>query len=109
MILALMRPPMRTPSEGAVAVVWVATPPELANVSGKLFGSREFSLPAGTRDPDRRRHLKELPSNWSGLNREGQRLRTRLAHRRPGTAHSMAAQIPIPRTDGASMTRRTVA
>jgi hypothetical protein len=75
MILALMRPLIRTPSEGAVAVVWVATPPELANVSGKLFGSfvrdprREFSLPASTRDPDRRRHLKELPSNWSGLNR----------------------------------------
>lgn len=64
---------LKTPSQGEIAPVWVATAPELANVSGKLFGSfmgnprREFKLPAVTRDADRRRRLIELLSNWTGL------------------------------------------
>jgi NAD(P)-dependent dehydrogenase (short-subunit alcohol dehydrogenase family) len=71
-----LAPLLRTPSRGAIAPVWVATAHELANVSGKLFGSfmgnprREFKLPRVTRDPDRRRHLIELLSSWIGLNTE---------------------------------------
>jgi NAD(P)-dependent dehydrogenase (short-subunit alcohol dehydrogenase family) len=71
--LTPLAPFLRTPSQGAIAPVWVATAPELATVSGKLFGSfignprREFKLPLVTRDSDRRRRLIELLSNWTGL------------------------------------------
>lgn len=71
-LLIPLGPMLKTPSQGAIAPVWVATAPELANVSGKLFGSfmgnprREFKLPVVTRDADRRRRLIELLSNWTG-------------------------------------------
>jgi NAD(P)-dependent dehydrogenase (short-subunit alcohol dehydrogenase family) len=76
-ILGLMRPVIRTPSQGAAVAVWAGTAPELVNVSGKLFGSfvgnprHEIRQPLITRDPERRRELIRLLSNWTGLDREG--------------------------------------
>jgi NAD(P)-dependent dehydrogenase (short-subunit alcohol dehydrogenase family) len=73
LVLKLMRPLLRTPSEGASAAIWAATAPELAGVSGKLFGSlagnprREFELPRAVRDPVRRQRLDAYLGEVTGI------------------------------------------
>jgi NAD(P)-dependent dehydrogenase (short-subunit alcohol dehydrogenase family) len=71
----LLRPFLRTPLEGAVTPIWVATEPDLADVSGKLFGSlageprREAKLPSITCNRDHRIRLFSLLLEWTGLYR----------------------------------------
>jgi NAD(P)-dependent dehydrogenase (short-subunit alcohol dehydrogenase family) len=72
-ILTPLRPLLRTPTEGAAAPVWAVTAPELATVSGKLFGSlvgdprREFQLPRVTRNSHNRQQLVNLLRVWTSL------------------------------------------
>lgn len=59
---------MKTPEEGAVGPVWVATAPELAGVTGRFFflTKEKNILPKG-KDPDAAARLWDLSARLSGL------------------------------------------
>ena len=67
-VMLLMRPWMKRPAQGADTPVWVATAPELAGVTGKMFGNRKEMPPwGGPGDPVENERLWALSERLSGV------------------------------------------
>jgi hypothetical protein len=57
----------RTPAQGADTVVYLATAPELAGVTGEYFYERKVLTPsAATRDPEAARRLWQVSEQLTG-------------------------------------------
>jgi NAD(P)-dependent dehydrogenase (short-subunit alcohol dehydrogenase family) len=68
--IRLFRRWMRTPEQGAATAVYLASSPEVAEVSGEYFvDERPVSLPAAATDPEAARRLWEISERMVGLAR----------------------------------------
>jgi NAD(P)-dependent dehydrogenase (short-subunit alcohol dehydrogenase family) len=68
LVMWLATPLMKTPEQGAQTSIYVATAPELANVTGKYFAnSREATSSKESRDPAAALQLWQLSERMTGL------------------------------------------
>jgi hypothetical protein len=59
--MTVLRPVSRTPEKGAETLVWLATSPDIANVSGRYFFDQEQRSPSTeAQDADTARRLWEI-------------------------------------------------
>ncbi len=65
---ALVKPFLLTPEEGAQTQIWLATAPELSEVTGGYFArKKQRTPPRQARDPEVRRRLWEVSEELTGL------------------------------------------
>jgi retinol dehydrogenase 14 len=68
LMMKLSKPFARTPEKGAETLIWAATAPELAGVTGKYFANKkEIYTRAIARDADACRRLWELSEKMTGM------------------------------------------
>ena len=73
----VMGPLLRTAVEGADTIVWLATDPEAATISGELFLDRRPSRSIESQSPACRRPSGDGSGTWSALPVSGTRWMTR--------------------------------
>lgn len=73
-LVAVMRPFMRSPERGADTVVYLASAPEVAGISGQYFADRRAKRTHATSyDPEATRRLWHLSAELVGLPAGGTR------------------------------------
>lgn len=67
-VMFLLRPVLRSPEQGADTIVFLATAPEVAGVSGRYFANRREKTPSReAQDPEIARRLWEVSTHLCGM------------------------------------------